>query len=463
MAQGVGGTARALDDDDFEDLLELAALIEDPADLERFVALLPTPVRRRMVDAWGWQRHGGQVPKREDFRVWLLRAGRGFGKTLAGAKWVHGKARGCASARIAIVGATIEDAVEVMVEGPSGLLATARTGEQPLWVPSRGSLFFPSGAVAHVYSAAAPEKLRGPEHDFAWCDELAKWGHGGEAAWDNLMLGMRRGERPQAVVTTTPKPVALMRRVRGLAGLEETLGRTADNVHTSQAFRAAAYAEHGGTRLGRQELDAEMFDEVEGALWTRALIEASRALRYGPSTGSVPTQDERGFYRRIVVGVDPPAGVDGDACGIVVCALRRDGVGEVLADATASGLSPEGWARLVGATAEAWGAHRVVAEANIGGKMVESVMRGAGVALAVKLVHAHEGKSARAEPVAALFESGRAKLAGVFPELEDELCNLVLGGDYVGKGSPDRADAMVYALTELMLGPGRAVPRITQL
>jgi phage terminase large subunit-like protein len=461
MAQGVGGMARAVDADAFEQVLAYTALIEDPVELERFVRGLPTPVRRRMLDAWAWQRHGAQRPLREDFRVWLLRAGRGFGKTVAGAKWVGAKARACGSARIALVGATIEDAVEVMVEGPSGVLATSRTGERPLWAPSRGSLYFPSGAVAHVYSAAAPEKLRGPEHDFAWCDELSKWGRG-EAAWDNLMFGMRRGEAPQVMVTTTPRPVALLRRIRELEGIEETHGRTAENFHIAESVRAAAYAEHGGTRLGRQELDAEMFDQVEGALWTRDLIEASRRPLSAALSPALSPEGESG-YKRIVVGVDPPASVDGDACGIVVCGLGRDGIGEVLADCTVRGESPEGWARVVEAAFAGWRAHRVVAEANNGGKMVESVLRGADIGLPVKLVHASEGKAARAEPVAALFEARRARLAGVFPELEDELCGLVLGGGYEGKGSPDRADAMVWAMTELMLGKGRAEPRISFL
>ncbi|HEX2762797.1 MAG TPA: terminase family protein [Allosphingosinicella sp.] len=453
MAQGVGGTAFAEDVDDYEDLLDFVAMIEDPGDLERFVRLLPTPVRRRLVDGWGWRAHAGQRPPAgADFAVWLLRAGRGFGKTLAGAKWVGEKARACPSARIAIVGATIEDSAAVMVEGPSGLVASARTGEAPLWVPSRRALYWPSGAEGHVYSAAAPEKLRGPEHDFAWCDELAKWpAAAGAAAWDNLVMGLRRGERPQIVVTTTPRAAGLLRRVRGLGGTVETHGRTADNPHLPDAAVAGAYAAYGGTRLGRQELDAEMFDEVEGALWTREGIESSRS--------GTPSRD----HRRIVVGVDPPASVEG-ACGIVVCGLGQDGIGYVLADVTEAGLTPEGWARKVAAAAEGWRAHRVVAEANNGGRMVESVLRGAAAGLAVKLVHASEGKSARAEPVAALFEGGRARLAGAFPELEDQLCGLVLGGGYEGPGaSPDRADAMVWALTELMLGPGRAEPRVTLL
>jgi phage terminase large subunit-like protein len=271
--------------------------------------------------------------------------------------------------------------------------------------------------------------------------------------WDNLMLGLRRGERPRTIVTTTPRTVALLRRIMGLAGFTQTIGRTADNRHLAEGVRAGAYSAYGGTRLGRQELDAELFEDFEGALWTRELIETSRCAASGEGAS------QRG-YRRVVVGVDPPASANGDACGIIVCALRADGVGEVVADHSVGGASPEGWALKVAAAAEAWGAHRVVAEKNNGGEMVASVLRGANVSLPVRLVHAADGKSARAEPVAALFEAGRAKLAGRFPELEDEMCALVLGGGYEGKGSPDRADAMVYAMTELMLGERRAEPRI---
>ncbi|HEX8483409.1 MAG TPA: terminase family protein [Allosphingosinicella sp.] len=448
--QGIGGDPRAVDFADFEALLAFAALIEDPDDLARFVGRLPTPVRRRMIETWEWQAHGGQREPGGDWRVWLLMAGRGFGKTRAGAEWVSARAREKPGARIALVGATREEVAKVMIEGRSGLLSVARTGEAPLWVPSRGVVHFDSGAQGHVYSAEAGEGLRGPEHDHAWCDELAKWQRAG-VAWDNLQLGLRVGERPRVLVTTTPRPLALLRGIEADAATVVTRGRMRDNVHLPEAAVAEAYRRYGGSRLGRQELEGLLFDEVQGALWTRELVEQCRIGSPG------------GTYRRVVVGVDPPAGADGDACGIVVCALRGDGIAEVVADLSVQGLSPEGWARRVAGAAEAWGAHRVVAEANNGGKMVESVLRGADVSLPVKLVHAADGKSARAEPVAALFEAGRAKLAGTFAELEDEMCALVLGGGYEGKGSPDRADAMVWAMSELMLGERPAEPRIRRL
>ena len=377
-----------------------------------------------------------------DWRVWLLMAGRGFGKTRAGAEWVSARARADKGAKIALVGATLEDVRKVMIEGNSGLIAVARTGEAVAWSPTLGVATFSSGAQAFAYSAAAPLKLRGPEHHFAWCDEIAKWAYP-DATWDNLMLGLRVGERPRVVVTTTPRPMPLLHADHGdWSGPSVTGGRHDDNVHLSADFLAAVRGMYHGTRLGRQELDGELFDDVENALWPRALIEKCR---------SKPVARED--LARVVVAVDPPASESGDACGIVVAGLGTDGRGYVLADASVDGMSPEGWAAAVARAAEAWAADRVVAEGNNGGAMVASVLRAAEHALPLRIVHASIGKVARAEPVAALFESGRAWFAGVFPELEDELAGLVQGGGYQGPTrSPDRADACVWALTELMLG-----------
>ena len=439
-----------IDRADFVDLLERAAWAFSDADWEWFLKGLSPPVRRRILEEFfHWQTHGGQSEPAGEWRVWFLRAGRGFGKTMTGAHWVLDRARETPRAQIALVGGSFDEVRKVMIEGPGGLVAQARCGEPVEWNPTQGIVRFHSGAEAFVYSARAPEKLRGPEHDYAWCDELAKWPRG-ELAWDNLQMGMRRGTRPRLIVTTTPRPTALVRRVRSLAGTVETTGRTSDNVHSAEAFREWAAETYGGTRLGRQELDGELFSEVEGALWTRDVIEKAR------QSGAPPR------WRRIIVGVDPPLTVDGDACGIVVCALGENDISYVLADCTVAGERPEGWARAVVGAAEAWGADRVVAEKNQGGDMVESVMRNIEAGLPVKLVHAFGSKAARAEPVAALFEAGRAKLAGRFPELEDELAGLTYGGGYQGPGrSPDRADAMVWAMSEL--ARPRAEPRIRSL
>jgi phage terminase large subunit-like protein len=442
------GRTEVSDYETYSALLARAAAVEGEA-LERLLEGLPAPARRRILEDWWWQVHGGQAEPEGEWRVWMLRAGRGFGKTRAGAEWVWARARRTPGARIALVGADYDDAVKVMIDGPGGLRAAAREGEPLRWVASKRRLDMPGGVQAFVYSGEVPDKLRGPEHDFAWCDELAKWKYP-DSAWDNLMLGLRLGERPRTLVTTTPKAVAILRRIMGLERFVETRGATADNVHSSADFRAAAYAAYEKSRLGRQELEGELIEEVEGSLWPPALIEASRH-REAPS---------REHFRRVVIGVDPPAGARG-TCGIVACGLGADGIGYVLGDHSAGGLSPEGWARRVVAAAEAWGAERVVVEVNQGGDMVASVLRGVDPALPVRPVRARYGKSVRAEPVAIRFETGGARFAGVFPELEKELAGMTVGGAYQGPGtSPDRADAMIWALTELLLAPPRAEPRI---
>jgi predicted phage terminase large subunit-like protein len=417
---------------------------------------------------WPSWAHEGQIPPHDDWTVWVMLAGRGFGKTRAGAEWVSQHARENPDARLALVGATPEEARAVMVEGRSGLIAAARGRERDdlVWEPSLGRLRFASGAEAQVFSGSNPDSLRGPEHHLAWCDELANWRRAQET-WDNLRLGLRAGDRPRVLVTTTPRSLPVLTQIIGDEETVRTGGATWDNPHAGRGFVAAMKRQHGGTRFGRQELEGELIAEVEGALWPRELIEACRT---GPHPNPLPQAGE-GAFRCVVVGVDPPAGPStgsgqgrGDACGIVAVGLGRDGIGYVLGDHSVGGLSPEGWARKVAAAAEAHGAAKVVAEANNGGRMVEAVLRGAGVRLPVRLVHAAEGKVARAAPVAALFESGKARFAGAFPALEDELAALSWSGDYQGPGrSPDRADAMVWALTELMLGKSRAEPRVMML
>jgi phage terminase large subunit-like protein len=413
-----------------------------------FVALLSSDEREVLTMWQGQARPAQQIPD-GDWRTWLMMAGRGFGKTRAGAEWVLEMAE-TPEMRIALVGPTEEEARSVMVEGASGLMACA--GEDaPLWEPSLSRLTWPNGSRATIYSAANPESLRGPEHDFAWCDEIAKWPRA-EAAWDNLMFGLRRGLLPRVLATTTPRPIPLMRKLRDRSDVVHTNGRTRDNALLSRGFADYVDGLYGGTRLGRQELDGELIDDVEGALWKRELIESSRS---STSTGEM---------KRVIIGVDPPASAGGDACGIVACGLDRQGVAYVLGDHTVRGRSPEGWARAVAEAAEHWSADKVVVEANQGGEMVESVLRGADVALPVKSVHTRYGKGRRAEPVATWFAKGKAKFAGAFPELEDELAGLTAGGGYEGPGrSPDRADAMVWAMTELLGGKERPMPRITRL
>jgi predicted phage terminase large subunit-like protein len=405
---------------------------------------------------WRWLARPEQLAPEGAWATWLVMAGRGFGKTRAGAEWVRGIAERDGKARIALVAATLAEARSVMVEGASGLLAIAPWWCRPAFSPALRKLVWPSGAVATLHGAAEPESLRGPQFSHGWADEIAKWPLG-EATWDNLMMGMRLGARPRVVATTTPRPVPLVRRLVAREGQDVTVtrGRTADNAaNLAEGFVDAMQRDYGGMRLGRQELDGELIEEVEGALWSRALIERCR-VRHVPRAG-----DGHAALVRVVVGVDPPAGPStsagqgrGDACGIVVVGLAHDGRGYVVADASVEGLGPEGWARAVARAAATYGADRVVAEANQGGAMVESVLRAAEAGLPVRLVHASRGKVARAEPVAALYEAGRVAHRGAFPELEDEMCGLVTGGGYMGPGrSPDRADALVWALTALMLG-----------
>lgn len=409
-------------------------------------------------DAWA---HVSQLPPEgESWRVWLLMAGRGFGKTRAGAEWVNAVARSRRGVRIALVGATMADARSIMVEGVSGLLAVAKMRGQKLsWEPSLCRLKWPNGSEAQLFSGDNADGLRGPEHDVAWCDELAKWGEA-DAAWDNLQFGLRRGRRPRALVTTTPRSMRLLERIKADPWTVTTTGRMSNNVNLDEKFIEVMTVTYGGTRLGRQEIDGELIPDVEGSLWPRELIERGRV---DPPPNPLP-QAGGGTFERIVVGVDPPAGAGAgsDACGIVV-AGRRDGRLYVLADESCQGLSPDGWARRVAGAVARWDADIVVAEANNGGAMVGSVLKAAEVGVRVKLVHASRGKAARAEPIALRFESGRAFFAGSFPELEDELAGLSAGGDYEGPSrSPDRADAMVWAMTEL--GETRSgVPRVRML
>jgi len=360
----MGGTAGR----DVGFLLRRAAGVvgSDEREWERFVSGMPAPMRRELLhDFFGWQAHGGQrepgpMVDGQAWAIWLMMAGRGFGKTRPGAEWVSARARAVPGARIALVGATADEVAKVMIEGPSGLLAVARASEEMRWVPTRGVVSFAGGAQPFVYSVAAAEKLHGPEHHFAWADELAKW-DAADAALDNLMMGMRLapagGGGPQVVVTTTPRAVNALRRLRRMPGVVETGGRTKDNHHLPAGFKSWVEETYGGTRLGRQELDGLLIEDVEGALFPRELLERARSLdtlswlrptaarheqvgerpaeilpylkRYpgtDPGCGGDP------FWRRMVVGVDPPASAGGDACGIVVCGLGADGAAYVLAD-----------------------------------------------------------------------------------------------------------------------------------
>ncbi len=419
----------------------------------RHLAKLTEAERAELRYHWELWAREEQLPPAGDWRTWLVMAGRGFGKTRLGAEWVRDIAKD-RHARIALVGASLAEARSVMVEGESGLLACCPPHRRPKFEPSLRRLTWRNGAQATLYSAAEPDSLRGPQHSHAWCDEIAKWDNSASRAentWNNLVLGLRLGEEPRALATTTPRSVPLLRRLLAEDDAVITRGRTVDNEQNLPArFLRDMRKSFGKSALARQELDGELLTDREGALWTRALIESVRE-----ATESSPAA-------RTVVAVDPPASAQGDACGIVVAALGEDGVARILADATVQRASPERWARAVADTAVKWRADRVVAESNQGGAMVESVLRAADITLPIRLVHASHGKSARAEPVAALYEAGRVRHVGALPALEDQLCGFIVGGSYEGPGrSPDRADAAVWALTELMLS-ARPAPRVLE-
>jgi predicted phage terminase large subunit-like protein len=376
-----------------------------------------------------------------DWLVWLVLAGRGWGKTRTGAEDVSAFALGNPGARIALVGPTAADVRDVMIEGQSGLRSVLPRGAEDVWNRSLGELVLNNGARFKAFSAEEPERLRGPQHHRAWCDELGAWKNA-QATWDQLQFTLRLGANPRAVVTTTPKPTPLLRALLAAATTHVTRGSTFDNeANLAPAALAAFRARYEGTRLGRQELYAELLTDTPGALWTRDMIEAARC-------------DETPPMARVVVAVDPSGsdGTSGDRQGIVVAGLGRDGRGYVLEDASMRG-SPDQWARTVARLYHLHGADRVVAEANFGGAMVEAVLRSSAPNLPVKLVSASRGKVLRAEPVAALYEQGRISHVGAFPALEDQMAEMTTGG-FVGQGSPDAVDALVWALTDLMLAPG---------
>jgi phage terminase large subunit-like protein len=415
----------------------------------RLVAQLSPAERNDFGYLWDYTARPEQLPPPGDWRIWMIMAGRGFGKTRTGAEWVRMIADNHPGARIALVSSSLAEARAVMVEGESGIMAVCRPNHQPRFEPSLHRIRFRNGAQAQLFSAAEPESLRGPQHSHAWCDEIGKWPLSHERAtrcWENLQLGLRLGDDPRIVVTTTPRAVPLVKRLVAQHGAADGVvisrgSTTANTGNLPERFLEAIASEFGETQLARQEIGGELLDDIEGALWTRAMLEQAR------ETGTVPAP------QRVVVAVDPPAGTGGDECGIIVVALGDDGIGRVLADCSATGAAPAEWARRVADAAHEWSADRVVAEANQGGAMVESVLRAADQALPIRLVHASRGKVARAEPVAALYAAGRVRHVGMFARLEDQLCGLLVGGTYAGPGrSPDRADALVWGLSELMLG-----------
>jgi len=394
-----------------------------------------------------------QLLFRQRPRTFLLIGGRGSGKTRTGAEWVNALVRGFAPfaqrdkhSQIALVGETLGDVREVMIDGPAGIRSLARA-DRPRFEATRRRLVWANGAVAHMFSSEDPDSLRGPQFMAAWCDEAAKWKNA-EATFDMLQFGLRLGENPRQIVTTTPKPTPLMRRLIGDPQTVVRHMRTDDNAeHLAASFLDHVRQRYGDTRLGRQELDGELIEDREDALWSRTLLEQCFV-------------EERPVMRRIVVAVDPPVSShkSSDACGIVAAGLDDAGRVVVLADESHNAAKPLDWANRAVGLFHRLQADCLLAEVNQGGEMVTTIIRSVDPTVPVKPVRAHRGKWVRAEPVAACYQQGRVLHAGRFPQLEDEMCDFGPNGLSANR-SPDRLDALVWAVSELMPQWG-AVPRV---
>ncbi len=420
------------------------------AEQARRMAQLTTEQAEALVYDWDfWARPSQRLPANNVLPsgvwvTWLVLAGRGFGKTRVGAETIRSWVLTGEYRTVNLIGATSSDVRDIMIEGESGIMAICPKGERPLYQPSKARLVWPNGVVSLLFSAEEPERLRGKQHSKLWGDEVAAWRY--HESWDQASFGLRLGSNPQIVVTTTPKPVKLIKELIKDPTTVVTRGSTYDNKHNlAGAFLAKIITKYENTRLGRQELNAELLDDNPNALWTRKRIDELRvAMEQLPST-----------LNRIVVGVDPAvtANKNSDETGIV--AAGRDSRTPphyyVLMDNTLS-ASPDKWAERVVATYDGTGADRVIGEVNNGGDLVENNVRNKRVGIPFKAVHATRGKVVRAEPIAALYEQGRVHHVGTFAALEDQMCDF--DPQLEDQSSPDRMDALVWALTELSEGGG---------
>ncbi|MGF6860053.1 phage terminase large subunit-like protein [Rhodobacteraceae bacterium MBR-64] len=393
-----------------------------------------------------------QLPPDGAWRSWVIMGGRGAGKTRAGAEWVRAQVEGAGpgdpgrARRVALVGETHDQVRAVMVEGQSGIIACSPPDRRPVWEATRRRLVWPNGAVAEAFSAHDPDSLRGPQFDAAWVDELAKWKRA-EEAWDMLQFALRLGDHPQQVVTTTPRNIGVLKTILANPSTVVTHAPTeANRAYLAAGFLDEVRRRYEGTRIGRQELDGVLLEDAEGALWTSTGLESCR-------------EDKAPALSRVVVAVDPPVTghAGSDACGIVVVGAVTEGPPQtwrawVLEDASVSAASPTEWARAAINAMDRHGADRLVAEVNQGGDLVETVIRQIDPMVPYRAVRAARGKVARAEPVAALYEQGRVRHLRGLGALEDQMCRITARG-YEGKGSPDRVDALVWALSDLIIAP----------
>ncbi len=405
-----------------------------------------------------------QLPPEGAWKTWVIMGGRGAGKTRAGAEWVRAEVEGAGpddpgrSKRVALVGETVDQVREVMIFGESGILAVSPPDRRPEWEAGRKRLVWPNGAIAQVFSAHDPASMRGPQFDAAWVDELAKWPKAQEA-WDMLQFSLRLGDNPRQVVTTTPQNIPALKAILKNPSTVITHAPTdANRAYLAASFLEEVQARYAGTRQGVQELEGRLVEDVEGALWTAEMLEAAR-LR--PALAP----------QRIVVAVDPPVTghAGSDECGIVVVGAITDGPPQlwravVLEDASVRGASPETWARAAIAAMQRHKADRLVAEVNQGGDLVKSVIRGIDPVVPIRSVNATRSKQARAEPVAALYEQGRVAHVRGLSALEEQM-GLMSAQGFRGKGSPDRVDALVWALTDLIVEPAQhhSAPQVRTL
>lgn len=419
-------------------LLDQLLTLDTDTRQEVILGLDPQAAQQLLYE-WRFWARPNQVAPEGDWRVFLLLAGRGFGKTRSGAELVREWVERGQCRRLALVAPTAADARDVIVEGESGILAISPPWFMPVYEPSKRRLTWPNGAMATLYSADEPRRLRGPQHDGAWADELAAWQY--PETWDMLMFGLRLGDDPRCVVTTTPRPIPIIKELLTDEKCVVTRGSTYENeANLAPQFFRDIIRKYEGSRLGRQELLAEILDDAPGALWKRDQIDSTRVTEHPP-------------LRRIVVAIDPAASTGEGAAetGIIVAGLGQDGHGYVIDDVTLRG-SPDTWGSAAVAAYHKHHADRIVGEVNNGGDMVEHVIRTVDKRAAFKSVRASRGKLVRAEPVAALYEQARVHHVGFFGALEDQLCSWEPDIDQ----SPDRLDALVWAITELMLG-GRDV------
>jgi len=407
------------------------------ADRELVIESLRLEEQQALMHTWSAWRRPSQVMPEGAWRIWLILAGRGFGKTRTGAETIRLLVEARRTEHIALVGRTAADVRDTMVEGESGLMGIFPNDDRPRYEPSKRRITFHTGAVATTFTADEPDRLRGPNHDLAWADELAAWRY--PEAWDMLMFGLRIGQFPRVIVTTTPKPTPLIKDLVAITdgSVRLTRGSTFENkANLAPSFVEEILTRYEGTRLGQQELYAEILDDVEGALWNREMLEQHRVT-------------ELPELVRIVVAIDPAAGSKSmnAETGIVVCGLGENGHSYVLQDDSLHG-TPNDWGRAAIAAFHSFKADRIVAESNQGGDMVAHTLRTVDPDVPIKMVHASRGKRTRAEPVAALYEQGRVHHLGFHADMEDQLCGWVPDHSI----SPDRLDAMVWGITELMLG-----------